>query len=390
MFNWKSIYAFSWDVAERGIDNSVAEFKTLGLNSVTIAGSYHAGKFIHPRSKSPIKFPEDGTVYFRTDPSLYGKIKPIHNSSIDNIDILQDLGRNEDLSLNAWLVLLHNSNLGELNQNDCVKNAFGDTYHYNLCPSSPNAREYAIGLAKDVSTNYQIDGISIESPGFLPFVHGYHHEFNLVDPNSWLMNLFGLCFCDYCQQGSSKKGIKLTSLKDLVKTWITEYLGSEVNYPDDMAERFWLADIATNSELTAFMNWRCEVVTSLVKEIRAAVPKDINISVIPSIGRPTANAWYEGSNLPDLIKYADHLEICLYEPTLQRAMADFFDIKRRLRSAKGLRCILRPSYPDLTPSEVTSMVNFLKVQGIDGISFYNWGFLRQSSLNYIRQTLNEV
>ena len=44
-------------------------FRALGLNTVTLAGSYHAGKFLRPHGTAgKVYFPEDGTVYFRTDP----------------------------------------------------------------------------------------------------------------------------------------------------------------------------------------------------------------------------------------------------------------------------------------------------------------------------------
>ena len=44
----KAIYAYAWDIAERGVDAAVEEFRALGLDTVTLAGSYHAGKFLRP------------------------------------------------------------------------------------------------------------------------------------------------------------------------------------------------------------------------------------------------------------------------------------------------------------------------------------------------------
>lgn len=391
MFHWKSIYTFAWDIAERGIDASVEEFKNLGLNTVTIAGSYHAGKFLHPRSSSPVVFPEDGTVYFCNDSSRYGKIKPIRNSILNDRDILGELVQESTIAVNVWLVLLHNSKQGEKNHEDCVANAFGDRYIYNLCPSSPNAREYAVKLTNDVAVNYPIVGLSIESPGFTPFAHGFHHEFNLVKPNQWLANLLGLCFCKNCLKGAEENGIDAAGLKMQVRNWIKTYLDNDIDYPEDMAESFWLADLATDSELMAFLSWRCQVVTSLVKEIRATVPSHIAVSVIPSVGRPTANAWYEGSNLVDLREVAGHLEICLYEPNSHRAIADIVDVHRRLGTSDGLRCIIRPSTPDLnSASEVHSTVSFIANLGVEGISFYNWGFLRKHNLRYISEALKSI
>ena len=391
MLQWKSIYTYAWDLAEHGLDASYAEFQDLGLNTVTIAGSYHAGKFLRPRSSSPITFPEDGTVYFRHDPSRYGKIAPNPNSMVADRDILGDMVSRPDLAVNVWLVMLHNTPQGLRNLDDCVTNAFGDCYIYNLCPSSPYAREYAIGLASDVTSNYRVAGISVESPGFAPFVHGYHHEFNLVQSNRWLENLLGLCFCQSCTVGAADHGINATGLQSRVRNWIADYLAGEVDYPDDMAESFWLADVATDRELSEFLNWRCQVVTSLVAEIRSVVDNQVAVAIIPSVARPTANAWYEGSNLADLRNAAGVLEICLYEPASTRALADLADVRRRLGNTEGLRCIIRPSSPDLnSASEVRAAVSGIAAQGAEGISFYNWGFLREHNLRYIREALRDI
>jgi hypothetical protein len=46
--SYRAIYAYAWDLAEAGVPAAVDEFRGLGLNTVTIAGSYHAGKFLRP------------------------------------------------------------------------------------------------------------------------------------------------------------------------------------------------------------------------------------------------------------------------------------------------------------------------------------------------------
>ena len=63
------------------------------------------------------------------------------------------------LAVNAWLVPLHNTRLGQAYPDITVENAFGDRYVYSLCPSSPDAREYAIALCKDVTDNYPVLGM---------------------------------------------------------------------------------------------------------------------------------------------------------------------------------------------------------------------------------------
>ncbi len=51
-------------------------------------------------------------------------------------------------------------------------------------------------------------------------------------------------------------------------------------------------------------------------------------------------------------------------------------LKFRLVCTDGLRCIIRPSSPDLNSSgEIRAAVAHVAAHGAEGISLYNWGFL---------------
>src|SRR5205085_277317 len=123
--SYKAIYTYAWDLAETGVADAVAQFKGLGLDTVTIAGSYHAGKFLRPHGKGKVYFPEDGTVYFNAEPTRYGAIKPVANSMVGERDVLRELCESKQVATNVWLVLLHNSLLGAAHPQSSVTNAFG-------------------------------------------------------------------------------------------------------------------------------------------------------------------------------------------------------------------------------------------------------------------------
>jgi hypothetical protein len=383
--SYKAIYAYAWDLAETGIGAATEEFQALGLDTITVAGSYHAGKFLRPHGKSgKVYLPEDGTAYFRTDPSRYGAIKPLPNSLLAEHDVLRELTVDGSMAVNVWLVLLHNTALGMAHPHSVVRNAFGDPYFYNLCPSAPEARAYARGLARDVTESYPVAGLSLEAPGFTPYVHGYHHEFALLRSNMWLENMLGLCFCDHCVAGAQAMGIDASRLKAQIAGDISAYFDSDIDFPSDMAEAFWRADIAADGDLRRYLDYRNHVVTSLVAEIRAEVRRDANVAVIPSVARPTAGAWYEGSDLCALGEAAGIIEACFYEPSPMRVKADLFDIRRRIGPDVILRGILRPSFPDLeTEGDVRLAVEALRAGGVEQLAFYNYGHLRQANLNWI-------
>lgn len=387
--SYRAIYTYAWDLAETGIGEAVSQFAGLGLDTVTVAGSYHAGKFLRPHGRSgKVYFPEDGTVYFKADAKRYGAIKPVPNSQFAEADVIRQLTANGRLATNVWLVLMHNTLLGTRHPDAAVANAFGDRYVYSLCPSAPAARAYAKGLAVDVTQSYPVSGLSLETPGFMPYAHGFHHEFALNRPNRWLDSLLGLCFCDHCLAGAKQAGIDAASLQARVRTDISDCLAGDADLPDDMAEACWLADTRTDGELNAFLNWRCTVVTSLVAEIREAVRKDATVAVIPSVARPTAGAWYEGSDLVALAEATGVIEACFYEPGAARVTADLFDIKRRLRGKGKLRGILRPAWPDFnSKTEFLAAVQVLLDGGVSDLAFYNWGHIRAANVAWIAEAM---
>ncbi|HLW91295.1 MAG TPA: hypothetical protein VKS78_08355 [Roseiarcus sp.] len=383
--SYRAIYAYAWDIAEAGAASVMDEFEALGLNTISMAGSYHAGKFLRPHGKTGrVYFPEDGTVYFRADHRRYGPIKPVANSILKERDVLKELADQERMSVNVWLVLLHNTLVGTAHPDATVVNAFGDRYVYSLCPAAPDARAYATGLARDVTETYPVSGVSLETPGFLPYAHGYHHEFALNRPNRWLDNQLGLCFCPHCLKGAKAAGIDAHRLRDQVADDINAYLSSDVDFPADMAEAFWLADTRADGELKAFLDWRCAVVTSLVRTIRESVRRDATVAVIPSVARPSAGAWYEGSDLSALAEAAGVMEACFYEPGASRVKADVFDVRRRLRGKGSLRGIVRPAYPDLeSKGEFLAALRALGEMGVKDVAFYNWGHVRQANVAWI-------
>lgn len=221
----------------------------------------------------------------------------------------------------------------------------------------------------------------MEAPGFTPYAHGYHNEFALMRSNPWLENMLGLCFCDHCLARAEAVDIDAPRLKVQVAGDIEAYLASDIDFPADMAEAFWRADIAADGGLRRYLDFRNHVVTSHVEEIRAEVRSDANVAVIPSVARPTGGAWCEGSDLGALGQATGIIEACFYEPSPMRVKADLFDIRRRIGKDVKLRGILRPSFPDFaTRGEFIAAVQALREGGVDELAFYNYGHLRLANL----------
>ena len=78
--------------------------------------------------------------------------------------------------VSCWTFCMHNSRLGMAHSEHVLRTAHGDSLSYGLCPSSPAARAYVIGVVAEISERYRPDRVELESPDFMKFDHGFHHE----------------------------------------------------------------------------------------------------------------------------------------------------------------------------------------------------------------------
>lgn len=382
----KGVFVYAWDLLDEGTAEVTACLSDAGADSIAVATSYHAGKFIRPHGRSgKVYFPDDGTIYFRHRPERYGRIKPVPHPMLDDFDPLTAVAEAApDLARVGWTVCCHNTRLGMAHPELVARNAMGDPLIYSLNPAHPEVRAYLVGLVADQAERYELAAVSLETPGWLPYAHGYHHEFALLPLDPWIELYLGLCFAPETERAAAAAGIDAEGLKRRVAGRIEAWLAADVA-PGPRAAEWVQADLVGDVELGAYLRWRCKVVAELVAEIRERLPKETELRVIPSVQRPTAKAWIEGSDLAMLAAVADAIEICFYEPNAAAVADDLFDVRRRLGKDATLRAVLRPTHPDLAGGrETVAAAQALRAHGAAGLSFYNYGHWRQPALAHVR------
>jgi len=390
---YKGLYAYAWDLADEGLDAALERIRPTGVNTITLAASYHAGKFLRPHGRSgKVYFPKDGTVYFRARSERYGQIRPLINPLVEDFDGFAELARAApDFDRVAWVVCCHNTALGEAHPEVTARNAFGDPYPYSLCPAHPAVREYVVNLCADLADRHELAGLALETPGWLPYDHGFHHEFAMVPLDRWTKTLLALCFADSTRAAASAAGIDADRLQRAARQWLERYLAADHAVPEEMASEWWLADIIGDPEWVAFLDWRCRLVADLVAEVKAALPTETRLAVIPTVQRPTAACWLEGSDLARLAEAADILEIPAYQASAAEVGLDGWDVRRRAGDDATLHFILRPSFPDLGHgTETVEAVRRLKPVCLSGMAFYNYGHMRLACLERITSALAEL
>jgi hypothetical protein len=375
------MYVYAWDLWHEGTAPVIDRLRAAGLNAISLATAYHAGKFLRPHAPDgKVWFPEDGTVYFRPDTARYGILQPQAAAMVDHHDALAELARiAPDFHLTGWTVGLHNSRLGALHPHLCCQTPFGDPLINALCPSQPAVRHYLTALCADTAAQPGLREVAIEAPGFQTFRHGHHHEFELIDVTDTAQTLLGLCFCDACLARARAAGIDGEALRRQARRDL------EAFFVDGSVP---VTDVQTDPDWAAFLACRAKTVTSLVAEVRDAMDPALTLAVIPSVQTPNDLCWREGSDLTALAQAADRLEVPAYQTGPTAIAADMDQVRAAAGAQARIGFILRPTWPHVAgAADLARCVQAARAAGTDRLSFYNYGHMRLQSLNWITDAL---
>lgn len=394
------VFLYPWDALDEGPSRSVARIRhELGFDRVALNVAYHSGRFLHPRHRDGVNDPwfkgvlnhrTGSSIAFQPDEARYGALRPVVDEALVGSGAARDTAaaaRDAGLGLDLWLVALHASTLGGRHPERCVTNAYGDVYRYALCPADPEVRAYAVALVEDACARFAPDGIVVESPTYLGFVHGDHHELimeSLDDVTRWLL---GICFHPASRAAAAAVGVDADAVHALV-----------VGLLDDLIEQgrgahdasFRIAEGASllleHPELYAYLRARQDVVTSLIGDLRTAAARHgATLRVTSSIfERPASRAWAEGTSLRAVAGAADELAVVSYFPTPALVQADL-DWVRTLVPDRPLHVALNAGLPDAQDAaDLLAKVRVAEGVGATGVSFYNYGLLTGRRLGWLR------
>lgn len=389
----RSMWTYAWDILDLGFDTVLGELRDrAGLNGISLATSYHAGRFLQPRSpKRKVYFPEDGTIYFHPTPARWEglTIQPKLAKVIqEGGDVLRELVRRRDaggLTVSCWTVCLHNTRLGMLHPGTVTRNAFGDANYYNLCPSNPDARAYVCALVEDLTHSYKPDIVELESPSFMGFAHGYHHDKDGVGLTAEDDFALALCFCDSCLARAKKAGIDGEAARPIVAQWIIEACEREAprpRFPDFPARG--VETFRAFPAVYEYLLWRTEPVTSLVAEIKARSHPSSRIVLIDegSLG---------GCDLTEIGKICDGAILCVYGLGTEEGAA----VIKQGRAALGPEKFVSAGFQLFNgkvggADGLRDRVGTAVESGANGLNFYNYGLIPAPRLDWIRSAVGAL
>ena len=391
----RSMWTYAWDILDIGFDAALGELRDrAGLNCVSLASSYHAGRFLQPRSpKRKAYFPEDGTIYFHPTRGRWEglAIQPKLADVIrDGGDVLRELVRRRDaggLGVSCWTVCLHNTRLGMLHPGAVTRNAFGDPNYYGLCPSNPDARAYVCTLVEDLTHSYKPDLVELETSSFMGFAHEFHHEKDGVGLTAEDDFALSICFCDSCVARASKAGVDPEAARRIAAQWIVEACERET--PQPRFPNFPAGGLDTFRPFPAlheYLLWRSEPVTSLITEIRARAHPSSCVVLID-----LAEGWLGGCDLKEIGKICDGAILCVYGLGPEQGAAAIKQGRAALGPEKFLGAGFRLFHGDVPGADgLTACVNACLEAGASGLNFYNYGLIPGRRLDWIRTAVGAL
>lgn len=385
-----SVWAYPWDLHDIGLDVALDRLAAEGVNTISLATSYHAGRFLQPGNpRRRVWYPQDGTVYYAVDPSRWAgaEIAPLEADIVAvEGDYLAKLTAKRDAGgpkTSCWTVCLHNTRLGMAHPDHVVRTAHGDPQFYGLCPSSPAARAYVTGVVAEVSERYRPDRIELESPDFMGFDHGYHHEkdgVGLLDEDKFLL---GVCFCDHCMARAAAAGAPAELARDAARRLIDAALARELpeaqfpGFPAKGPRAF--ADIP---DLARYLDWRSEPVTSLIAEIRRAADPETRILLIDAEG-----SWRGGVDLDAVAAHCDGVVNCVYTTPTGEIASTLARARAALGPKKTIIAGLQMFHPEVSGrDDLRARVRAAAAEA-DGVNFYNLGLVPAPRLEWMGYSL---
>ncbi len=379
----KQLYAYAWDFADEGVDAVLDRVKSLGMDGVAIAVSYHAGKFILPHNpKRKVYFPEDGTVYFAPHMDRYGRVKPEPASVVRSSDVLAAVAdgcRQRGLALTAWTVFMHNTRLGTKHPELTITNAYGDRLPYTLCPAQSDASDYTLGLVDDLTDNYDLDTIFLEALGFLGFAHGFHHEFFGIRLSACRQALLNICFCDACKARAAQAGIDAERAADMVRAHVAPAFEADMELDDCTAEEL----AAERPELGAYLRMRCEIVLETLAKVKEiADRRGVKVDYFgPS---PCSRALTEGTNISRAAALVDHYVIPVTSPNVAQARSDIGCVKSSVAAEKILLSINLTIDNAPTRQNFADKMRLIAEHNLAGCNIYNYSMAPLSRLDWLK------
>ncbi|HWN33824.1 MAG TPA: hypothetical protein VNP03_13825 [Pseudonocardia sp.] len=236
-------YAYPWDVL--GAAGFVDRAEQLGIDEVAVAVAYHSARAATP-------YAARGTAVLARHAALYRpvreaawrgrRLRPAAPDWVDAEDSAGDAVRTlgqAGVPVAAWLVLTHNSALGTAHPDVTVRNCFGESYPWALCPSLAEVRDFAATLTAESLRELAVSSVVLEACGQLGAMHQCQHEKTDAVWGAAAARLLSVCCCPSCGARWSAAGADPEEVRARLRAEVRDLIdGGDLDGVDlDTADR---------------------------------------------------------------------------------------------------------------------------------------------------------
>lgn len=376
-------WCYPWDLLDEGVDVVLDRLVgEVGADALSVATTYHSVSQFRPHTDvAPRRWSHPAAAHFQPQMARYAntRIKPIPASwmkSRNPLELIAGRCERRNVALRAWTVGCHGSALAERYPDAACKGVFEERSTTWLCPACPDVREYVASLVADLSANYRLAAVELESADFgWPHTHGHEKSGLSIGPIEAL--LLSLCFCESCGQAAADAGVDSLMVQRSVQVHLEPTL-SGMPARDQSLEDF----VRRDSMLAAYLSVRKSAVTALLDTVRRRTE-------LPIVLHVPFDATISGVDLTEAARRVDAMVLPAWSSDLGVDIAprlaelrDILDGPQRIE--RGFHCT-RPAFAE--GANLVRVVHAAVAAGHDTIGFYNYGIAPGECLQWARQAI---
>ena len=389
-----ALYTYPWDLVDDGVDAALDRIVDLtGCSEIQLAPSYHVSNYFLPHNpKSPIRFGENGAVFFTPELSRYEatEIKPHVSGCVttpDYFERLVDAINRKGLVFSAWNVYFFNHYLSEKHPQFAKHDVFGTPYVGQLSPSSKDAQEFAVALTQEVMDRFHPHAVRIEALQRQMWRHGMLKSKFQGDITERCQFLLGVCFNPASMQNAEQAGMDAVSFRRDVDAWLRTELAKipteqELREPADVE---WLAE-AFDGRLRQYLDVLNGHTTHLWLRVAEVIKKGggkVQSDYLAHGIRTDTNGLE-----PRINKQIDRLTAGL--PSIED------DAKAQMREYLDMIAPGGEVFVPVGPGNITEAAPLVErtraaaEAGAAGALFYNYGLMREGVLRFVGEAMRGV
>lgn len=392
-----TLWAYPWDVLDD--PGAADEIATLGLSRVSLAANYHATRTLLPHNpRRKVLQARHAAAYFEPDPAAYSglRLQPSKPDWVppDSFGTALASLRASDQSVSAWIVVLHNSRLGEANPDLVIENAFGDRYTHALCPAQAEVRGYATALIADIARRYQVNALELEACGYLSVEHLSHHDKAGIRLDLLHRFLMSVCFCRACAAAMAAGGLDPDVTRAAMRAACEGFLeGGEASTdePAGVSER--LVAILGEDAVDRLVRTRNRIMFELHDQIAAELGAGSSRPKVPELVISTGASIFEtgaaiGADPSGLATRADRLLMHLLTMPDAESEATTAQMVEAVAGRASVDIGIAVFPPTVRDGEhLRRRVRGLAAAGAQGIHYYHYGLCPRQNLAWIARAV---